>query len=126
MKMVEKAGKGVVLYMDQMNRDYGIIEQLKALRLQEEGLNKKQIQKKLGIRMDYRDYGVGAQILHSLGVRKLRLLTNNPVKRVGLKSFGLEMVEEVPIPLHHDRDETEEKLDKPQTKEGFLKKLMLE
>jgi 3,4-dihydroxy 2-butanone 4-phosphate synthase/GTP cyclohydrolase II len=126
MKMVEKAGKGVVLYMDQMNRDYGIIEQIKALKLQEDGLNKEQIQKNLGIRMDYRDYGVGAQILHSLGVRKLKLLTNNPVKRVGLKSFGLEMMEEVPIPIHHDPDESEEKLDKPQTKEGFLKKLMLE
>lgn len=126
MKMVNKAGKGVVLYMDQMNREYGIIEQLKALKLQEEGLNKKEIQKKLGIRMDYRDYGVGAQILHSLGVRKLRLLTNNPVKRVGLKSFGLEMVDEVAIPLHHDPDHSEEKLDKPQTREGFLKKLMLE
>lgn len=126
MKMVDKAGKGIVLYMDQMNRDYGIIEQLKALKLQEEGLNKKEIQKKLGIRMDYRDYGVGAQILHSLGVRKLRLLTNNPVKRVGLRSFGLEMVEEVPIPIYHNPDHSEEKLDKPQTKEGFLKKLMLE
>lgn len=126
MKRVDKEGQGVVLYMDQMNREYGIIEQLKALKLQEEGLNKKEIQKKLGIRMDYRDYGVGAQILHSLGIRKLRLLTNNPVKRVGLKSFGLEMVEEVPIPLHHDPDESEEKLDKPQTREGFLKKLMLE
>ncbi len=126
MKRVEKEGQGVVLYMDQMNREYGIIEQLKALKLQEEGLNKQQIQQKLGIRMDYRDYGVGAQILHSLGIRKLRLLTNNPVKRVGLKSFGLEMVEEVPIPLHHDTDESEEKLDRPQTREGFLKKLMLE
>lgn len=126
MKMVDNAGKGVVLYMDQMNRDYGIVEQIKALKLQEEGLDKKQIQKKLGVRMDYRDYGVGAQILHSLGIRKLRLLTNNPVKRVGLKSFGLEMVEEVPIPLHHDSDHSEEKLDKPHTREGFLKKLMLE
>lgn len=126
MKMVDRSGKGVVLYMDQMGREYGIIEQIKALKLQEEGFNKKEIQKKLGVRMDYRDYGIGAQILHSLGVRKLRLLTNNPVKRVGLKSFGLEMIEEVPIPLHHDPDHTEEKLDKPQIKGGFLKKLMLE
>lgn len=126
MKMVDKSGKGVVLYMDQMNREYGIIEQIKALKLQEEGLDKNQIQKKLGIRMDYRDYGVGAQILHSLGIRKLRLLTNNPVKRVGLKSFGLEMVDEVPIPIHHNPDHSEEKLDKPHTREGFLKKLMLE
>lgn len=126
MKMVNQSGKGVVLYMDQMNKEYGIIEQIKALKLQEEGLKKNQIQKRLGVRMDYRDYGVGAQILHSLGIRKLRLLTNNPVKRVGIKSFGLEMVEEVPIPLHHDPDHSEEKLDKPQTKQGFLKKLMLE
>lgn len=126
MKRVEKEGQGVVLYMDQMNREYGLIEQIKALKLQEEGLDKQEIQKKLGVRIDYRDYGVGAQILHSLGIRKLRLLTNNPVKRVGLKSFGLEMVEEVPIPLHHDPDHSEEKLDKPQTREGFLKKLMLE
>jgi len=126
MKMVDKSGKGVVLYMDQMNREYGIIEQIEALKFQEEGLNKKQIENKLGIRMDYRDYGVGAQILHSLGIRKLKLLTNNPVKRVGLKSFGLEMVEEVPIPTLHDADHSEEKLDKPQSQEGFLKKLMLE
>jgi len=65
--------------------------------------------------------------LHMLGIRKLRLLTNNPVKRVGLKSFGLEMVGEVAIPLDHiDTDHPDEKLDKPQSKEGFLKKLMLE
>ncbi|MEX0995144.1 MAG: 3,4-dihydroxy-2-butanone-4-phosphate synthase [Balneolaceae bacterium] len=127
MRMVEEAGKGVVLYMDQMHRDFGMINQLKSLQLQDQGYSKDEIREQLGIRMDYRDYGVGAQILHDLGVRKLRLLTNNPVKRVGLKSFGLEMVEEVSIPLEHvDVEHPHDKLDKPETREGFLKKLMLE
>lgn len=90
-------------------------------------MSKEEIRRKLGSKMDARDYGVGAQILHKLGIRKLRLLTNNPVKRVGLKSFGLEMEEEVPIPIDHlDTDHPDEKLDKPQSKQGFLKRLMLE
>lgn len=126
MRMVDKEGAGVVLYMDQMQRDYGIMDQLRAIRLQDEGLNKEEIQARLGVKMDYRDYGVGAQILHILGVRKLRLLTNNPVKRVGLRSFGLEMIEEVAIPLNYDNSHPEEKLDKPKTGSGFLKSLMLE
>lgn len=127
LKLADRSNRGVVLYMDQMSNEYSILDQIAAMKLQEEGLSKKEIKSKLGKKMDSRDYGVGAQILHSLGIRKLRLLTNNPVKRVGLKSFGLEMVEEVPIPLDHiDTDHPEEKLDKPQTKEGFLKRLMLE
>lgn len=127
LRLVDKSNRGVVLYMDQMSNEYSIIDQITAMRLQEEGLSKKEIKSKLGAKMDSRDYGVGAQILHNLGIRKLRLLTNNPVKRVGLNSFGLEMVEEVPIPLDHiDTDHPEEKLDKPHTKEGFLKRLMLE
>lgn len=126
MRMVEQSNRGVVLYMDQMSREYDLIHQLKALKLQEEGMNKKEIEARLGMQMDHRDYGVGAQILHSLGIRKLNLLTNNPVKRVGLKSFGLEMVEEVPIPLDYDHSHPDEKLDKPQSKRGFLKSLMLE
>lgn len=127
MRMVDKAGKGVVLYMDQMSRDFGLINQLKSLQLQDQGYEIDEIKKKLGIRMDYRDYGVGAQILHAIGVRKLRLLTNNPVKRVGLNSFGLEMVEEVSIPIDHvNLDHPKTKLDKPDTGKGFLKSLMLE
>ncbi|WP_340105116.1 3,4-dihydroxy-2-butanone-4-phosphate synthase [Rhodohalobacter sp. 8-1] len=127
LRLVDKSDRGVVLYMDQMSNEYSIVDQITAMRLQEEGLSKKEIKAKLGAKMDSRDYGVGAQILHSLGIRKLRLLTNNPVKRIGLNSFGLEMVEEVPIPLDHiDTEHPEEKLDKPQTKEGFLKRLMLE
>ena len=127
LRLVDKSNRGVVLYMDQMSNEYSILDQITAMRLQEEGLSKKEIKAKLGAKMDSRDYGVGAQILHNLGIRKLRLLTNNPVKRVGLKSFGLEMVEEVSIPLDHiDTDHPEEKLDKPHSKEGFLKRLMLE
>ena len=127
MRMVDKAGKGVVLYMDQMSRDFGLITQLKSLQLQDQGLSLEQIKQKLGLQMDYRDYGIGAQILHALRARKLRLLTNNPVKRVGLNSFGLEIVEEVPIPLDHvNLEHHHTKLDKPNTGKGFLKSLMLE
>ncbi|MEX0662684.1 MAG: 3,4-dihydroxy-2-butanone-4-phosphate synthase [Balneolaceae bacterium] len=127
MKMVDESESGVVLYMNQMSREQGVVDQLLAIKLQDDGLSKEEIKNKLGVKIDSRDYGVGAQILHSLGVRKLRLLTNNPVKRVGLKSFGLEMVEEVSIPTDHlDLTHHEEKLDKVETKDGFLKNLMLE
>ncbi|MDZ7716198.1 MAG: GTP cyclohydrolase II [Balneolaceae bacterium] len=94
---VEKEGTGVVLYMDQEGRGIGLINKLKAYKLQEEGMDTVEANEALGFEPDHRDYGVGAQILRSLNIRKLRLMTNNPVKRVGLKSFGLEMVERVPI-----------------------------
>ncbi len=127
LRMVEKSGKGVVLYMDQVSREYSIIDQITMYKLNDEGLNEEEIRARLGSVMDTRDYGVGAQILHALGIRKLRLLTNNPVKRVGLNSFGLEMVEEVPIPTDHlDTDYQEEKFDIPRQQEGFLKRLLLE
>lgn len=127
LRMVESSGMGVVLYMDQMSREYSILDQITAIRLQDEGLNRQEIRNRLGAKMDSRDYGVGAQILHALGIRRLRLLTNNPVKRVGLNSFGLEMVGEVPIPLDHlDTEHPDEKLDKPTLGEGFLKRLLLE
>lgn len=127
LRMVDKSGCGVVLYMDQMSNEYSIIDQIAAIKMQDEGMSKDEIRAKLGSKMDARDYGIGAQILHLLGIRKLRLLTNNPVKRVGIKSFGLEMVEEVKIPLDHiDTEHHEEKLDRPESGEGFLKKMMLE
>lgn len=127
LKMVGQAEKGVLLYMDQTSNEYSIVDQLAAIKMQDDGLSKDEIKLKLGSKMDARDYGVGAQILHQLKIRKLRLLTNNPVKRVGLKSFGLEMVGEVEIPLDHiDTDHHEEKLDKPNTDQGFLKKMILE
>lgn len=127
LKLVDKSGCGVVLYMEQMSREFSILDQIMAIKLQDDGLSKEEIRTKLGSKMDSRDYGVGAQILYELGVRKIRLLTNNPVKRVGLNSFGLEMIEEVPISIDHiDTDHHEEKLDKPHQKEGFLKRLILE
>lgn len=94
---VEKEGRGVVLYMNQEGRGIGLVNKLKAYKLQEEGLDTVEANEALGFEPDARDYGVGAQILRSLGISKMKLMTNNPVKRVGLKSFGLEMVERVPI-----------------------------
>jgi len=94
---VEKEGKGVVLYMNQEGRGIGLVNKLKAYKLQEKGMDTVEANEALGFEPDARDYGVGAQILRSLNITKMRLMTNNPVKRVGLKSFGLEMVERVPI-----------------------------
>ncbi|MDZ7772987.1 MAG: bifunctional 3,4-dihydroxy-2-butanone-4-phosphate synthase/GTP cyclohydrolase II [Balneolaceae bacterium] len=94
---VEKEGRGVVLYMNQEGRGIGLVNKLKAYKLQEQGMDTVEANEALGFEPDHRDYGVGAQILRTLDVSKLRLMTNNPVKRVGLKSFGLEMVERVPL-----------------------------
>jgi 3,4-dihydroxy 2-butanone 4-phosphate synthase/GTP cyclohydrolase II len=94
---VEKEEQGVVLYMNQEGRGIGLMNKLKAYKLQEEGMDTVEANEALGFEPDHRNYGVGAQILRELGISKMRLMTNNPVKRVGLKSFGLEMVERVPI-----------------------------
>jgi 3,4-dihydroxy 2-butanone 4-phosphate synthase/GTP cyclohydrolase II len=94
---VEEEGQGIVLYMNQEGRGIGLVNKLKAYKLQEKGLDTVEANEALGFEPDARDYGVGAQILRNLNVSKMRLMTNNPVKRVGLKSFGLEMVERVPI-----------------------------
>lgn len=99
MQMVEKEGKGVIVYMNQEGRGIGFINKLKAYKLQEEGYDTVQANEKLGFKPDERDYGVGAQILHDLGVSKLRLLTNNPTKRAGLIGYGLELIENVPIEI---------------------------
>lgn len=97
MRMVDKAGAGVVLYMKQEGRGIGLLNKLKAYKLQEEGLDTVEANLRLGFDMDNRDYGIGAQILSDLGISKLRLITNNPKKRVGLMGYGLEIVENVPI-----------------------------
>lgn len=99
MKMVEREGKGVVLYMKQEGRGIGLLNKLKAYKLQEQGLDTVEANLQLGFDMDNRDYGIGAQILHNLGVSKLRLITNNPKKRVGLMGYGLEIVENVGIEI---------------------------
>ena len=101
--MVEKEGKGVVLYMNQEGRGIGLINKLKAYKLQEEGLDTVEANLKLGFDMDQRDYGVGAQILRDLGVKKIRLISNNPKKRVGLIGYGLEIVDNVPIEITPNR-----------------------
>jgi 3,4-dihydroxy 2-butanone 4-phosphate synthase/GTP cyclohydrolase II len=97
MEMVEAAGQGVVLYMNQEGRGIGLFNKLKAYKLQEEGQDTVEANLALGFKMDERDYGVGAQILRHLGVSKIKLMTNNPRKRAGLEGYGLEIVENVPI-----------------------------
>jgi len=97
--MVEDAGKGVVLYMQQEGRGIGLLNKLKSYQLQEQGRDTVEANLELGFKMDERDYGVGAQILRDLGVRKMRLMTNNPTKRAGLIGYGLEIVENVPIEI---------------------------
>jgi len=99
MMMVEKEGKGVVLYMKQEGRGIGLLNKLKAYKLQEDGLDTVEANLQLGFDMDNRDYGIGAQILHDLGISKIRLITNNPKKRVGLMGYGLEIVENIPIEI---------------------------
>jgi len=96
MQMVEKEGKGIILYMNQEGRGIGLMNKIAAYKLQEEGIDTVDANIKLGFKDDERDYGVGAQILRSLGAKKLRLITNNPVKRAGLEGYGLEIVESVP------------------------------
>lgn len=97
MEMINEAGKGVVVYLNQEGRGIGLMEKMRAYKLQEDGMDTVDANICLGHLVDERDYGVGAQILRELGVHKMRLMTNNPVKRVGLEAYGLEIVENVPI-----------------------------
>jgi 3,4-dihydroxy 2-butanone 4-phosphate synthase/GTP cyclohydrolase II len=99
MQMVEKEGRGAILYMNQEGRGIGLLNKLKAYRLQEEGMDTVEANLHLGFQMDQRDYGIGAQILRHLGITKLRLISNNPKKRVGLVGYGLEVVENIPISI---------------------------
>lgn len=99
MQMIEKAGKGVVLYMNQEGRGIGLMNKLKAYKLQEEGKDTVEANLALGFKNDQRDYGVGAQILRYLGISKMKLISNNPRKRAGMLGYGLEIVENVPIEI---------------------------
>lgn len=97
MEMIEKEGRGVVLYLNQEGRGIGLMDKIKAYKLQEQGLDTVDANLHLGHKADERDYGVGAQILNALGVHRMRLMTNNPVKRIGLEGYGLSVEENVPI-----------------------------
>ena len=99
MEMIEKEGKGVIVYMNQEGRGIGLLNKLKAYKLQEQGRDTVEANLELGFGMDDRDYGVGAQILRDLGISKMRLMTNNPKKRAGLIGYGLEIVDVVPIEI---------------------------
>ena len=99
MQLIEQEGKGVIVYMNQEGRGIGLMNKIKAYKLQEEGLDTVDANLHLGFQADERDYGIGAQILRSLGVGKIRLMTNNPKKRIGLESYGLSIVENVPLEI---------------------------
>jgi 3,4-dihydroxy 2-butanone 4-phosphate synthase / GTP cyclohydrolase II len=115
MKQVNEAGQGVILYIQQEGRGIGLINKLRAYKLQQEGLDTVEANEELGFKADQRDYGIGAQVLRKLGVKKIRLMTNNPKKRVGLTAYGLEIVENVPVqitPNKHNEQYLKTKRDK--------------
>ena len=115
MQMVQEEGRGAILYMNQEGRGIGLLNKLKAYHLQEQGMDTVEANLHLGFQMDQRDYGVGAQILRHLNIQKLRLISNNPKKRVGLLGYGLEIVENVPLevtPNIHNEKYLETKRDK--------------
>lgn len=103
MQMIEEAGKGVIVYMNQEGRGIGLVNKLKAYKLQEEGLDTVEANLQLGFKGDQRDYGVGAQILRDLGVTKMKLMSNNPTKRTGLIGYGLEIVDNVAIEVESNQ-----------------------
>lgn len=103
LKAIEKEGKGVLIYMNQEGRGIGLFNKIKAYKLQEEGMDTVEANRELGFEDDERDYGVGAQIIRELGIRKIRLMSNNPIKRVGLEGYGLEIVESVPIEIEPNK-----------------------
>jgi 3,4-dihydroxy 2-butanone 4-phosphate synthase/GTP cyclohydrolase II len=104
MEMIEEEGSGVLLYLYQEGRGIGIVNKLKAYALQDEGKDTVQANEALGFKPDLRDYGIGAQILRKLGLGKIRIMTNNPRKIVGLEGYGLQLVERVPIEVQAKKD----------------------
>jgi 3,4-dihydroxy 2-butanone 4-phosphate synthase/GTP cyclohydrolase II len=99
MDIIEKEGKGAIIYMNQEGRGIGLVNKLKAYKLQEQGMDTLEANIELGFKGDERDYGIGAQIIRDLGISKMRLLSNNPTKRTGLIGYGLEIVENVGLEI---------------------------
>lgn len=115
MEVIEKEGKGAIVYMNQEGRGIGLLNKLKAYKLQEEGLDTYEANEKLGFKADERDYGIGAQIIRSIGISKMRLMSNNPKKRTGLIGYGLEIIENVALEVEsnvHNQHYLETKRDK--------------
>ena len=99
MELIEKEGRGAIVYLNQEGRGIGLMDKIKAYKLQEQGLDTVDANLHLGHKADERDYGVGANILRSLGIHDMRLMSNNPMKRVGLEGYGLRIVERVPLEI---------------------------
>jgi 3,4-dihydroxy 2-butanone 4-phosphate synthase/GTP cyclohydrolase II len=115
MRMIQKKGKGVIIYLNQEGRGIGLYNKMKAYKLQEEGRDTVEANLELGFRDDERDYGIGAGMMHSLGIRNIRLITNNPVKRAGLEGYGMKIVETIPLEIpanKHNQFYLETKRDK--------------
>lgn len=115
MRIIDRAGKGVIIYLNQEGRGIGLYNKIKAYKLQEEGMDTVEANIHLGFNEDERDYGIGASMMHALGLGKIRLITNNPIKRAGLEGYGIEIVENVPLELpvnEHNRFYMETKRDK--------------
>jgi 3,4-dihydroxy 2-butanone 4-phosphate synthase/GTP cyclohydrolase II len=115
MQQIEAAGRGIVVYLHQEGRGIGLHNKLRAYRLQDQGHDTVEANLKLGFPEDRRDYGIGAQILVDLGVKKMRIMTNNPKKLIALQGYGLELVEQIPIPVRanpHNRRYLETKRDR--------------
>jgi 3,4-dihydroxy 2-butanone 4-phosphate synthase/GTP cyclohydrolase II len=115
MEMIDREGKGVILYMNQEGRGIGLFNKIRAYKLQEEGMDTVEANIELGFNDDERDYGVGASMLHSIGMGKIRLITNNPVKRAGLEGYGIEIIENIPLEVpvnNHNKFYMETKRDK--------------
>ncbi|MDP4596950.1 MAG: bifunctional 3,4-dihydroxy-2-butanone-4-phosphate synthase/GTP cyclohydrolase II [Crocinitomicaceae bacterium] len=115
MELINKEGKGAIVYMNQEGRGIGLLNKLKAYKLQEEGLDTYEANEKLGFKPDERDYGIGAQMLRAIGIRKMKLMSNNPKKRTGLIGYGLEIIENIPLEIEsniHNERYLETKRDK--------------